>query len=393
MKLLRLITAVWVVMLSVQGIEAKSKGEVSEPQEPKAGKNYSGKYVSEFYEKRDQGYDWTAVYVKHITENKIEVSIRSRPDRERPTCSAFDAIAEKINETTFQTILYSSGGGTVLFEFKDSLIDIHTKDFDNRFLLMRYCNGGGSLMGDYKKTDDTTNELQSDKKRPYDYKYGRFKNFDAGLFGGLYLVGWSEDESYFAWFRYNLNTGAADPPEGLFFRLHIQDVRSDQIVYTKNVSGIEVCGNQDCPFDLDFIWEKCKKEFVQQFKKYKITINDSMGIKIKKSPFTVKNNDVYSVSSLLQKNYSDSIYYEGYDKILYSEKIVVNSFRWGSKVVYEKTHKNLPLAEHSEIAGIIISPSEKRSLIIKKTKYLDYADSGDFALAELIGCHLSSGYK
>ncbi|GAA3649439.1 hypothetical protein [Flavivirga jejuensis] len=122
--------------------------------------NNSGNYVSEHYQNRESGYDWVSVNVSQNTPENMKISIRSRADKKRPTCT-FDAIAERINDSTFQTIVKQK---TILFKFKENNISISTKEFDNRFLLMYFCSGGASLMGDYKKISSELDTTQIDKK-------------------------------------------------------------------------------------------------------------------------------------------------------------------------------------------------------------------------------------
>ncbi|APD07226.1 hypothetical protein UJ101_01715 [Flavobacteriaceae bacterium UJ101] len=122
--------------------------------------NHSGNYVSESYSKRDMGYDWVAVKINQTSPGQISISIRSRADKKKPSCT-FDSIAEKIKDNTFQTIIEKK---TILFEFNHNALTISTKDFDDRFILMYFCNGGGSLMGEYKKITEELDHTQIDKK-------------------------------------------------------------------------------------------------------------------------------------------------------------------------------------------------------------------------------------
>ena len=41
----------------------------------------------------------------------------------------------------------------MLIEFREGELSISTEDFEQRFDLMYFCGGGGSLMGDYRKMD------------------------------------------------------------------------------------------------------------------------------------------------------------------------------------------------------------------------------------------------
>lgn len=48
-------------------------------------------YVSEDYIKRSEGYDWVSVSVTKEKNNQLNISIRSRADNKKPTCT-LDAI-------------------------------------------------------------------------------------------------------------------------------------------------------------------------------------------------------------------------------------------------------------------------------------------------------------
>ena len=61
--------------------------------------NVSGNYVSEDYSKRSEGYDWVYVAITEADNNQLNISVRSRADKKRPTC-LFDTKAFKKNENS-----------------------------------------------------------------------------------------------------------------------------------------------------------------------------------------------------------------------------------------------------------------------------------------------------
>ncbi len=124
--------------------------EVKKIEEKQIQKEFAGNYVTESFEKRKEGYDWMAVKVSHENENEINVSVRSRSDKKKPTCT-FDAVAKKMDDNSFYSELDK---GTVLFKFSNDTLSISTKEFDNRFMLQYFCSGGGSVMGSYMKTTE-----------------------------------------------------------------------------------------------------------------------------------------------------------------------------------------------------------------------------------------------
>lgn len=120
----------------------------------------SGNYVTADYQKRAEGFDWVAVSVKNTGDNEISVSIRSRVDKKKATCT-FNAIAQKKSDNVYQTSL---DGKNILFSFNNEKISIATEKSDDSSLLNYYCSGGGSLAGEYTKSNEPLDEKQIDKK-------------------------------------------------------------------------------------------------------------------------------------------------------------------------------------------------------------------------------------
>ena len=118
-------------------------------------------YVSEDYLKRSEGYDWVSVAVTKAKNNQLNISIRSRADNKKPTCT-FDAIARKVDDKTYQTQIK---GKTILFAFTDSKISITAKKQEDESLLYFYCSGGASISGTYSKIDEPLDQSQIDKTK------------------------------------------------------------------------------------------------------------------------------------------------------------------------------------------------------------------------------------
>jgi hypothetical protein len=118
-----------------------------------------GNYVSEAYSKRSEGYDWVAVSVMKAENNQLNISIRSRADKKKPTCT-FDAVAWKKDDHSYYTLI---NGESILFQFADGKISVTTeKDAD---LLYFYCSGGASIGGTYSKINEPLDQSQVDKTR------------------------------------------------------------------------------------------------------------------------------------------------------------------------------------------------------------------------------------
>ena len=120
--------------------------------------NFSGNYVSTGYEKRNEGNDWVSVSVK-TNGDEINVSVRSRADIKKPTCT-LDVVARKLNETVFEA---SIDGKIVLFNFEGNKLNIATMKEEDSSVLNFYCSGGASIAGNYTIIEGELDENQIDK--------------------------------------------------------------------------------------------------------------------------------------------------------------------------------------------------------------------------------------
>jgi hypothetical protein len=119
----------------------------------------TGDFVDDNYQKRNEGYDWVAVSVKATSDSTLHISIRSRADKKKPTCT-FDADAKKTNESTYNAV---TEGKNIVFSFTDSTITINTESEADKGILNYFCSGGGSLEGTYKKIKEPLDEKQIDQ--------------------------------------------------------------------------------------------------------------------------------------------------------------------------------------------------------------------------------------
>lgn len=121
--------------------------------------NVSRMYVTDGFTQAHM--DWTAINIGQINDEEILISMRSKDDVKEPTCT-YDGIAKKIKNNLYANI---SNEVEVKFEFSGDTLDIYTDDFDNRFNLMFFCNGGATIAGQYIKTSasakSTSNPLAS----------------------------------------------------------------------------------------------------------------------------------------------------------------------------------------------------------------------------------------
>lgn len=130
------------------------------PTEVPATKNtaYSGNYVDDSYDKKNEGYDWVAVIVNRIDDNSISISVRSRADKKRPTCT-FDTKAYKKNEGAFEAVY---DGKNIEFHFLNDSLTIAPEHPEEGRVLSFFCSGGASFAGTYRKIDDELDKEQLD---------------------------------------------------------------------------------------------------------------------------------------------------------------------------------------------------------------------------------------
>lgn len=107
----------------------------------------TGNYVDEFYKQKNEGYDFVVVKVVAKSNDLIRISVRSRADKKKPTCT-FDTDAKKVNDT-----LYTANveGKSINFIFKNESVSIDAENEIDEGVLTYYCSGGGSLKATYSK--------------------------------------------------------------------------------------------------------------------------------------------------------------------------------------------------------------------------------------------------
>ena len=120
----------------------------------------TGNFVTSEYQNRGESYDWVAVKVNELTDSILQISVRSRADNKKPTCT-FDAKAFKTPaKNTFKS---SVEGYNIFFVFDaDSLLITGETEQDN-MMLGYFCSGGASLAGVYRKISEPLDTAQIDK--------------------------------------------------------------------------------------------------------------------------------------------------------------------------------------------------------------------------------------
>ena len=117
-------------------------------------------YVSESYFKKDMGYDWVSVSLKDINAHNAKISIKSRADRKKPTCTFDDVVSKSSNN---EYISYKEGK-KIIFTLKDDTLSIKGENVEDENILFYFCSGGGSLKGEYKRLYEPLDKKQIDKR-------------------------------------------------------------------------------------------------------------------------------------------------------------------------------------------------------------------------------------
>ena len=119
----------------------------------------SSYYVSDSYFKKNEGYDWVLVSLKQINDFEIKVSVRSRADKKKPTCTFDDILYKRENN------IYASykEGKTILFKISDNSLNIEGGSAEDENILHYFCSGGATLKGEYKKLEGEIDKKQIDK--------------------------------------------------------------------------------------------------------------------------------------------------------------------------------------------------------------------------------------
>ena len=103
-----------------------------------------GRYASEGYAQRAQGYDWVMVTVRGQADNKLAIDINSRSDIKKPTCR-FSGEAVKTAENRYEI---GDKGSRLIFVFSPNSLSIDSAD---PVALHYPCSGGASLADVYHK--------------------------------------------------------------------------------------------------------------------------------------------------------------------------------------------------------------------------------------------------
>ncbi len=133
-----------------------------------------GHYVTDGYARKDQGYDWVAVSVYPLNQHRVRISVRSRVDKKKPSCT-FDGLVTPINDST---LVFHGNDFSIYFNFSGDTLVVGADSRENQNRLFYYCSGGASLAGTYTKIDGPPDSQQIDPA-----SYVQTFNWDNFFFG------------------------------------------------------------------------------------------------------------------------------------------------------------------------------------------------------------------
>ena len=139
-----------------------------------------GDYVDDSYARREDGYDFVTVSIFEGS-GKPAISVRSRSDRKRATCTYF-AQAERVSDRTLKTTFE---GQEILFTVQNDTLRISTPPGKDNTVLYYFCSGGGTLEGAYAKLTSPLDErLLSPFKFNRTLRYGDYLFDVSATMGG-----------------------------------------------------------------------------------------------------------------------------------------------------------------------------------------------------------------
>ncbi len=155
----RIILSLMTLLLAV-GCKTDSKKTMEPEAEPITNSSdVTGNYVSDGYAQKDEGYDWVAVMVNRLDNAQLEIKVRSRADKKRPTCT-LNVVVYKEDNGVYYTMI---DGKKVLFHFADNTLSIATENESDSGALYFYCSGGATVAGTYAKIAGDLDQVQIDQ--------------------------------------------------------------------------------------------------------------------------------------------------------------------------------------------------------------------------------------
>lgn len=121
---------------------------------------FIGYYADNGYANRNEGADWVGLIIRKGDDSAYHISVRSRADRKKTTCT-FDAEAGTLTQNTLRAIVNGIG---ILFIVNDSSIQVQPERAEEADRLNYFCSGGATIIGTYLKQKDNLDPTQVDHR-------------------------------------------------------------------------------------------------------------------------------------------------------------------------------------------------------------------------------------
>lgn len=112
--------------------------------------DFAGTYLSG---QKEGGHDWIEIKIEDLkNQDSCKITVDAKEINGRKGCT-FDKVGVLKNDTIFIQTTDWKKPVTVIITKKDNkiFVDAIEKEDGDRYVLNYYCNGGGSLIGDYTK--------------------------------------------------------------------------------------------------------------------------------------------------------------------------------------------------------------------------------------------------
>jgi hypothetical protein len=120
----------------------------------------SGDYADASYAKRSDGFDWVGVRVRKIADSTIQISVRSRSDLKKPTCT-MDAMASKVNDSVYRA---AAEGKPLRITFSENGLRLQAENDEDTGSFGYFCSGGATLEGSYTRIEGNLDPSQVDPR-------------------------------------------------------------------------------------------------------------------------------------------------------------------------------------------------------------------------------------
>jgi hypothetical protein len=119
---------------------------------------FTGVYVSEGYDKRNEGFDWVGILISKWSDSTAFIKVRSRTDQKRATCT-YTSFAKLKDANTLSGMYEGSG---IVFQIEGDSLKVSSDNPSDETRPAYFCSGGGSLEGTYTKISSGLDKLQMD---------------------------------------------------------------------------------------------------------------------------------------------------------------------------------------------------------------------------------------